>query len=306
MKKALSAVLLLSGLLLYGCGMGGGTTASSNGGNSTSTPGGGTQPQLGSPQVFTLNLVDAGSIKAARATTFENLTPDRAYTDVRVVMRLYSSVTTTHPECLWDYDSEGYPINPHDCHDVGVTKYTEVYKDIQDVHTSSATVSVSMPAADGYTIDVITSEGTAPRNILKYGQAKNVNVGGSNPTSGIVGISDVGAPLNMQVADSILSSTSTHTVSFDVTVNNGLPFAPAYSVSMTIDGNTLNKDCSSNTCTFDVPQSTTAQTVSVQGTFTLNGAFLKQGESGWTRLFPSLPGESVTYNLSPLVSVQVL
>ena len=310
MKKALSIVLLLSGLFLYGCGSRGGTTASSGGNDSISIPGGGSQPQLGPAQVFTLNLVDADNVKAARATNFATVDP--IPTDVRVVMRLFSMVTITHTECSYTYDEEGdKTVIPGSCHDVGVPKYTEVYKDIQDVQYSGS-VAVSMPAADGYTIDVITSQqegGAGPHNILKYGQGKNVNVGGSNPTSGTITINNVVTQLNMQVADSILSSTPTHTVSFDVTVNNALPFAPAYSVDMTINGgNAVTAISSTNKCTFNAPISTAVATVGVRGTFTLNDVFLKQGDSKaeWIRIFPKFSGESVSSNLSPLIAVTVL
>jgi hypothetical protein len=303
MKKVLSAVLLLSGLLLYGCGMGGGTSATSDGGNTVSTPGGGSQPQVGAPQVFTLNLVDADAARVVSRHTTTAPLPDP--TDVRVVMRLFDSVTTTTHICPEDVP----------CYDVTNTRYTEVYKDVQEMtYTGTGAVKVSLPPATGYTIDVITSRQTVttePHKILKYGQVKDVIVS-AGTTSASVTVKDVGSILNMQVKDNILSSTPTNTVSFDVAVNNALPFSPIYSLSMILSGSTYTFPSSANKCTINAPinNTGTTQSVTVTGTFTLNNDLLKLGESNaaWSRIFPDpeITGESVYYNLSQLVSVTVL
>lgn len=318
MKKALSLVLLLSGLLLYGCGVGGGTSATSDGSNATSNPGGspgGPQPQTGAAQGFTLHLIDAEKADVALATTFTSTTNpvlDNAPDAVRIVVRLYSRVTISHQDCVYpSYDGEGYGIGTPTCTEVGVPIDTEVYKTILDQGYTGSSVSVDIPASTGYpagyTIDVITSKGTPTHNILKYGQAKNVQVDSSNKSANIV-ISDVGRQLNMQVADNILSSASTHTVQFNVTVNNGLPFASAWSADMTFGGTTTSLPSFTKNLTFDAPISDQGGEVSMKGHFDLQNIFLKVSDKPktWIRDFPYLSDESITYNLNPLIPVTIL
>ncbi len=290
MKRiAVLLVLLLAGLSLYGCGMKE-KTASSDGGNSTSNPGG------DSNVTFTLNLVD-NAARFVSAGSGASQTP----TDVRVVIRSFATVTTTQVIC--DYDEND---NPSNCHDVQVSTYTEVYKDIQDVPYLSGTISVGIPAGIGYTLDVITSDSTAhsgTQSILKYGQVANVDVPGTGSATVVMrAIYDI---LNMKVADSITSKGK-----FDVTLNNVLPFANSYKMTMTFNGTpatTSVVSSSTNTTTFTAPASySTGATLAFQGQFTVNRSFLNSSETSakWTRLFPDAAyGESAYGNFNPLVSV---
>lgn len=301
MKKALVLVLLLSGLFLYGCGLGGGTNASSNDSTSSSNPGGsGGGSQSGSNSVFTLNIVDdAAGVKAAARHTSPGSPPSA--TDVRVVIRSFGTVTTNQEVC--QTDELGDPI-PGTCTTVPVVTYTTIYNDIQDVPYSGTTVSIGIPEGTGYTLDVITSKlESSNHSILKYGQATDVAVGPSN-TSATITIKTINTILNMAVADSVVAKGK-----FDVTLNDVLPFAPNYKMTMSFTGFAPSVvSNSTNTCTFTAPASYSSGTVYLQGEFTLDPSLLLATESNaqWTRLFPNASyGEEVSSQLSPLWAVVV-
>jgi hypothetical protein len=301
MKKALVLAMLLSGLLLYGCGLGGGTTASSNGSNPSSDTGGsGGGSQSDSTTVFTLKLVDSDK-SASRTSTFGSLP---GATDVRVVIRSFATVTTSTQVCQYD---DNDVVIPGSCATVDVASYTEVYKDIQDVAYSS-TVQIGIPAGTGYTLDVITSKlesGTATtHNILKYGNLTNVDIVAGQTNSATIVMTPLSSILNMTVADVVTSKTK-----FVVTLNNVLPIEPRYNMTMSFGADAPSViSNSTNTCTFTAPVSYTAGTISLQGTFTLNKSFLGQSDqtAQWTRLFPIASyNEQVYSNLNPLIAVTI-
>jgi hypothetical protein len=302
MKKALVLAMLLSGLFLFGCSSGRDTTASSNDSNpSSDTGGGGGGSQSGSNSVFTLNLVDdVDGVRAAARYTSPGSPPEA--TDVRVVIRRYETLQTSTLVCQYD---DNDVVIPDSCSTVTVTSYTEVYKDIQDVpYNTGGTVSIGIPEGTGYTLDVITSKlESGNHSILKYGQATGVAVGPSN-TSATITIKTINTILNMTVADSVVSKGK-----FNVTLNNALPLAPNYKMTMSFGGNVSSVVSSStNTCTFTAPVSYSAGTISLQGEFTIHNSFLIQSETQaqWTRIFPNgAYSEEVSSQLSPLWAVVV-
>jgi hypothetical protein len=293
----LLVLLLAAGLSLYGCGSKG---SSSNDSSSTSNPGGGSQS--GSNSTFTLNLVD----NAARFVTAGtgSTTPP---TDVRVVIRKFGEVGTLTQVCTLfsqvNFDQDGNAL----CDlytQVTVTTFTEVYRDIQDVPYVTP-IQVGIPAGTGYQLDVITSDRNAHpgiQTILKYGQLTNVAV----PGTGSVGMHSVYDILNMKVADSITSKGT-----FNVTLNDVLPFAPTYKMTMTYNGTSVISPTvvtsGTNTTSFTAPTSYDAgATLSFQGQFTINRSFLNIGEKpeNWTRLFPDTAyGETAFGNFNPLIHV---
>lgn len=276
MKKALSAVLLLTGLLLYGCS-GGGTT--SNGNNATSTPGGGSQPS------FTVNLVD-------RAISLGTTTANQ----VRVVITRTELVPTPQTSCQYDANED---IVPGSCITTTVDLPTVVYKDIQDVpYSGSGSFVIGIPAGDTYTLDVITNR---DQSIIKYGH------GTADPSQGsaTISMSTIGQLLDMKFPEPVISSQK-----FDVTLNNVLPFAATYNMTMSLASNptiSASRTTSSNKCTFTAPTTyTLSDSINLVGTFTLDRQFLKSNEkpSDWTRIFPSFD-EQVTIAVTPLVNVTI-
>jgi hypothetical protein len=307
MKRiAVLLVVLLAGLSLYGCGAKG-TTASSNGSSSTSNPGGGSQP--GPITTFTLNLVDKDNV-----SRIVNAGTGTTATDVRVVIRRYDTVPTSVTTCTqFTFDSNGDSTCIATTTTI-VNTFTEVYKDIQDVPFSSS-ISVGIPAGSGYTLDVITSVLTTPSNahsILKYGQAPSVTVTGSGSAS--VTMNSVPAILNMSVTDPATSKGK-----YVVTLNDVLPFNPAYQLTVTFIGindpvtqatvTPMLLSSSTNTTTITAPASySNAGTIGLQAQFTLNNAFLNSGETTakWTRIFPDAAyGESVSSTFNPLIPVTI-
>ena len=302
MKKTLVVVLLLSGLLLHGCGSNHGSASSSTGNNPVSTPGGGSQP--GTPS-FTLKLVDAvnSGVNTLAGVTVAG-TPQVA-TDVRVVIRQFAPVTTTINVC--DYDDNG-DLVPGSCKNVDVTTNTLVYKDIQDVPypATGSSVQVGIPAGT-YTLDVVVSKlESGNHSIVKYGQMANVIVA-PNASASII-MNTVNDILHMSVADSVVAKGT-----FYVTLNDVLPFATNYKMTMSYDDkvNPISSSVISsttNTCSFTAPASFIAGTISLQGQFTINPSFLNKSElqTQWTRLFPNAAyGEQVYSTLNPLIAVTV-
>jgi hypothetical protein len=279
MKKALSAVLLLSGLLLYGCS-GGGTSASSDGSNSTSNPGGGSPS--GPSNGFTIKVVDRSSITPTNAT------------DVRVVVTRWHDELTPQ-SCV---DENGDPIVP--CPDP-VLVPTLVWKDIVDKPISSGSVTIGIPRGVNYTLDVITYNAATTNSIVSYGSATGVLVDVASTAT--VTVHDASSILNMVVS----SPTVTSKAKFDVTLNNVLPFAPRYKMTMSvvpaitgIDPYPVNT--SAPKCTFTAPETTLAgESVHLVGEFTINTSFLKQGESAakWTY------GEELFTDLTPLIPITI-
>lgn len=296
--------MLVTVLVMFGCsgGIGGGTTASSDGGNSTSNPGGGSG--AGSVNSFTLNLVDADGARAVARHTTVTGTPPTA-TDVRVVITLTSSETHTVYGVL-DTDENGNPIAGTE-HDISITTTTEVFKDIQDVAypASGNSVQIGIPDWTGYdlTLDVITSKlENTNHSILKYGHTTVVD---PSTHSASITMNTVNQILTMTVPDSVISKTK-----FDVTLNNALPFATNYKMTMSFPNTTdVVVNTTASKCTFTAPESYTAGLdVSLQGTFTINRSFLKGAETQtqWTRLFPNAAyGEAAWSDLSPLIAVTV-
>jgi hypothetical protein len=284
-------VVLLAGLSLYGCGIKDRTT-SSDSGNATSNSGG--ESNVG----FTLNLVDQNN--ASRAVVLGN-SATALPTDVRVVIRSFTTTTSIQTVCQYD---ENDILIPGSCIDVTVSNFTEVYKDIQDVPYSNS-ITVGIPAGSGYTLDVITSQITGAagnHSILKYGQATNVDVPGTgNATVLMQPLYNI---LNMTVADSVVSKGK-----IDVSLNNVLPFANRYTMTMTFTADptaTSVVSTSTNTTTFTAPASYSTGDLEFQGRFTLNSSMLMRGESStrWTRLYPDTAyGERAYSNLIPLVAV---
>jgi hypothetical protein len=295
MRKVLILVLLLlsSGLFLYSCGSGG-----SNNPVATN-PGVGSQPSTANG--FTLNLADGVNSRAG--VTIAGTTP--AATDVRVVIRQFAVVTSTIEVCQYD-DNDN--VIDGSCVNVPVTNSTEVYRDIQDVPypATGSSVQVGIPAGT-YTLDVITSKvESGNHSIVKYGQIPNVIVAPGGSASVIMKtVNDI---LQMTVADSVTSKGT-----FNVTLNNALPFSPSYKMTMSYnDGvnpiSTTTVNSTTNTCTFTAPASFYAGTISLQGQFTLNQSLLNRFESPtlWTRLFPNAAyGEQVYSTLNPLIAVSV-
>jgi hypothetical protein len=296
MRKALMLVLLLllSGLFLYGCGSGG-----SNNPISTN-PGGEAQPI--SANSFTLNLADG--VNSLVGFTIAGITP--AATNVRVVIRQFAPVTTINYVCQYDENDE---LIPNSCVNVNVTTNTEVYRDIQDVPypASGSSVQVGIPAGT-YSLDVITSKlESGNHSIVKYGQIPNLIVApGGSATVNMKTVNDI---LQMTVADSVTSKGT-----FNVTLNNVLPFSPNYKMTMSFYDSILSSTSTStvnsaaSSCTFSAPASFATGSVSLQGQFTLNSSFLNRGESStlWTRLFPNAAySEQVYSNLNPLIAVTV-
>ncbi len=308
MKKALVLVLVLlvSGFVLYGCGSNGGASAPSNGGNSGSNNGGGAQ--LGPVTAFTLNMVDSNG--APNLVSKVSVSPAAAAmpapTDVRVVIRSFATVTTTHLVCPGnDFDNEGYcnvPLQP-----VDVGSLTEVYRDIQDVRPSGSSVQIGIPSGTSFTLDVITSQATSTnQNILKYGQVTNLSVPNTGNTA-TVPMRTVGDILNMTVNDTITANQV-----FTVTLNNAMPFAPNYTMIMSfVTGTgtiTSQVTTASNKTTFTAPATYDNGNVTMQGLFTLNPSCLKKGETNalWTRPFPyATYGEQVYGIMNPYISVTV-
>lgn len=298
MKKALLLAMLLSGLLLYGCGSHRGTdsnTSSDTGGN-----GGGSQS--GPITTFILKLVDSDqNQKNIRTSTFGALP---TATDVRVVIRSFATVTTDTQVC--PTDDNGNPTGGA-CTTVPIASFTEVYNDIQDVPYSSS-IQVGIPAGTGYILDVITSKlesgTTTTHNILKYGNLTNVDIVTGQTNSAQIVMTPLSSILNMTVADSVTSKTK-----FDVSVNNALPIAPNYKMTMSFGANAPSVvSTSTNTCTFTAPVSYTAGTISLQGTFTLNSSFLGKSDqtAEWTRLFPIASyNEQVYSSMNPLIVVTI-
>jgi hypothetical protein len=297
MRKALMLVLLLlsSGLFLYGCGSGG----SSN--PVATNPGGGSQPNSGSS--FTLNLADGVKSQSLAGFTIAGTTPPA--TDVRVVIRQFAPVTTISYVCQYD---ENDNLLPDTCVNVNVITNTEVYRDIQDVPypATGSSVQVGIPAGT-YTLDIITSKlESGNHSIVKYGQIPNVIVApGGSATVNMKTVNDI---LQMTVADSVTSKGT-----FNVTLNNALPFSPNYKMTMTYnDGvNPISStvvNSATNSDTFTAPASFIAGTISLQGQFTLSPSLLNRFESPtlWTRLFPNAAySEQVYSTLNPLIAVTV-
>ncbi len=285
-------LLLLSGLFLYGCGSGG-----SNNPVSTN-PGGGSQPS--SANTFTLNLADG--VNSLVGITIAGIT--QPATDVRVVIRQF--ITSTTPTTVCDWDDNDLPIN---CRIVDVTNTFEVYRDIQDVPypATGSSVTVGIPLGT-YSLDVITSKlESGNRSIVKYGQLPDLTVSpGGSATVNMKTVNDI---LQMKVADSVTSKGT-----FNVTLNNGLPFSPNYMMTMSFYDSRLSSTLTSsvnsatNSCTFSAPASFATGSVSLQGQFTLSPSLLNRNESPklWTRLFPNAAyGEQVYSNLNPLIEVTV-
>lgn len=294
MKKVLA--LLLSGLFLYGCGMGGsGTTASSGG----TTSGGGAQTAVGPAKSFTLKLVDGDKVAAKTITNAGgNSLPDA--TDVRVVIRRFEQQAVLIP--VYTYDEEGKRTQTGT---TSVIKSVEVSKDIQDATlTSSGIVTVQIPEASGYTIDIITSvvDASGNHSILKYGQKGDVSIDPNTQNVDIT-INTLNNIINMAVADTVLSKGT-----FNVNLANVLPLEPSYKMKMVFGNSSTTISSGGNTCTFTAPTSTSAGTVFMRGQFTLNSKFLKNAESQakWARTFPnSVYGEEVSSQLSPLYDVNI-
>jgi hypothetical protein len=178
-------------------------------------------------------------------------------------------------------------------------------------------ITVGIPAGSGYTLDVITSDSTAhsgTQNILKYGQATNVNVPSTGTSSATVLMNSVFNILNMTITDPALSKAK-----FVVTLNNALPFDPRYKLTLTFTGitdfnthltpTTIVVNSVTNANIITAPTSTsTGGTIDLQGTFTLNKSFMMSTDTvaKWTRLFPDAAyGEQVYTNLTPLIAVTI-
>lgn len=294
MKKApVLALLLLFGLLFYGCGSRHGES-SSNGGT---TPGGGSPS---GPGTFTLYMVDADSLnKVARYTVPGTIqTP----TDVRAVIRSFATTTVTQIVC--DIDVFGDPI-PGTCVNVDVPTFTEVYRDIQDMPYSGPTATIGVPALSGVQIEIITSVTTTPplnHSIVKYGKVSGLNITSGGGATIIM--NTVNSVLNMTVQNDTISNQQ-----FDVTLNDVLPFSPSYSMTMKFGTNTPVKVFSTgNMVTFTAPVSFSTGSITLQGTFTLDSSLRKLGEpeAQWTRIYPNTAyGEFVYSNLDPLFVITV-
>ena len=298
MKKALVLVLLLLslGLFLYGCGSGGSSNpASTTGGGSPA----GSQPTAANS--FTLNLVDGTN--AIAGLSVAGTTPTA--TNVRVVIRQFGQVTTIYNVC--QYDDNGDMI-PGSCVATPVTTNTEIYRDIQDVPypSTGSSVQVGIPAGT-YALDVITSKlESGNHSIVKYGQIPTLTVAPGGSAS--VTMKTVNDILQMTVSDLITSKAT-----FNVTLNNAMPFSPNYQVTMSYNDGlttspTVTVNSSTNSSTFTAPASFTAGTISLQGLFTLNSSCLNKNESPttWSRLFPNAAyGEKVYSTLNPLIAVTV-
>lgn len=285
------------GLFLYGCGSGG----SNNPAASTNPGGGGSQPN--SANAFTLNLVDG--VNSIAGVTVAGTTPTA--TDVRVVIRQFGQVTTIYNVC--QYDDNGDVI-PSTCVATPVTTNNEIYRDIQDVPypASGSSVQVGIPAGT-FTLDVITSKlESGNHSIVKYGQIPTLTVAPGGSAS--VTMKTVNDVLQMTVSDLITSKAT-----FNVTLNDVMPFSPNYQMTMiyyealsTTPTVTTVVNSSTNSSTFTAPISFTAGTISLQGQFTLNSSCLNKNESAttWTRLFPNAAyGEKVYSTLNPLIAVTV-
>jgi len=291
MKKALA--LLLSGLFLYGCGMGGGGTTASSSGTTAGGSQSGPNAQSGPAQVFTLNLVDGAKV-AARTIAGASQTA----TNVRVVIRQYAKVPTPVPNFDENGDFDGTTTI------VDIPK--EVYKDIQDVaYSTTGSVVVGIPAGTGYTIDVITSilEGSN-YSIIKYGQGTDIQVNAGGSAS--ITINDLNTILAFTFDDPVVSKGK-----LDVTLNNALPLEPRYRMVMHFGNISTVATQMTTKCTFTAPTvyaADTNKTVELKGQFTLNKSFLKQGESQakWTRTFPNAAYQELgTIQVSPLLDVTV-
>jgi len=155
---------LLPTLFLFVLGCGGGDQTTSG-----TTTGGGGEPSPPEGYGLIKLTIHQGQPGAPATDSPQTLAPGYSGTptaadNVRVAARLFST------QSVEIFDDDGNPLNPRQFVDV----FSEVYRKIQDfnITTTSTTVLMAVPAANGYIVEAISSVtgGTDNHIMLKYGK----------------------------------------------------------------------------------------------------------------------------------------
>jgi len=301
--------LLLSAMFMFGCGAGGETTttSSSNTGGSGadgSNTGNNTNAALGG---FTLNLVESVSKTAARSTVVAGIPP--VANSVRIIARRFGSRSVEIKVYDGATDSEVSQDPP-----VFVTvDDVEIYKKVMDIpYTPGSPVTVNLPVADGYTIDILTNRvDIAGKHVmLKYGAVTPVNISDASSSASVTmhGFSDTTSPLvDIQAAPDPITSEENYLL----TVSAAKPIKLNYKIRQDLSNIAFVNYSSKKFGNLGSPTSFKAPTSYVdgqlyfQGLFTIDSQMLSAGESdlNWTRVYPNPNyGESVSCDLKKVIA----
>jgi hypothetical protein len=194
------ACLLTPFLFLFVLGCGGGGQPISGGGSIGD--GGGSTPPAGYGYI-TLDIrqgnIGASSADAGPLATIGSLP---AADNVRIAARL----VTTHPVEIFDEDGGSFDPPQY----VDVT--SEFYRKILNVSLPvSSPVSIAVPAADGYTVEVLSSRmgmdsgGNPAHILLKYGKVSGVNVAAGGSTSQSITAAPIADGLTITLPDNVIA-----------------------------------------------------------------------------------------------------
>jgi hypothetical protein len=218
-------------LLALGCGGGGqGTTSGGSTGDTTGvTPG---IPSGYGVIALTFNKTDtAAPDTAGPAPRFPVVIPPStlpAATHARVAVRMVKT------EQLPAYDENDVPI-PGEFY----TITHEIYRLIEDYDLSAVTTaSLHVPAADGYTVEVVSYYNNLDNthNLLKYGKSSSpVNViSGETNSSVVLNPNQIATGLNIALPDNVIAGSQ-----YSLSVNTeGLPLHNQYYFQQFVDNST--------------------------------------------------------------------
>jgi hypothetical protein len=202
MKKlfGLSILMLITALLLFGCSGGNGGNDANPAGYSSVDPEGGNGPTA-STGFLLINFVHGQTpVKAPPSRTATLPAPDK----IRVVVRngISSTIVTT------DYDAEGEPISS------STTVWATTYKQIADIAVPGS-ASIPVDHGTGYLVDIISYQSGARNVILKYGNARNINIVSGQSTTVFVTLNPIDTTITAPA--SVDSGTA-----YTVAVNNNV------------------------------------------------------------------------------------
>ena len=209
-------------LFVLGCGGGGQTTSST-------TPGGGTEPALPAGYGVIKLTIHQGNtaVPAEGPRTLAVSGGLPAADNVRIAARLVK--TQTVPET----DDNGAPTGNF------VTFTSEVYRKIVDVSLPATTgVSIAVPAADGYVVEVLSSvsgidgSGNPVHILLKYGKTTEpLNVAAGIDTNATIVATPIADGLTFTLPDNVIAGSK---YTFGVAIGN-VPLRGNFNINQYVD-----------------------------------------------------------------------
>ena len=208
-------------LFVLGCGGGGETT-------SGTTPGGGGEPALPAGYGLIKLTIHQGNpgapVEGPRALAPAGGQP--AADNVRIAARLVR--TQTVPET----DENGAPTGNL------VTFTSEVYRKIVDVSLPATAVSIAVPAADGYVVEVLSSvsgtdgSGNPVHLLLKYGKTTApLNVTAGVDTTAAIVATPITDGLTFTLPDNVIAGSK---YTFGVAIDN-VPLRGNFNINQHVD-----------------------------------------------------------------------